>query len=311
MRIAHIIVLALLGLVLLAAPAQAAQAKRGPGHTARPCGGAFEPHFEDSYFGVGRQCRFSAEVLAGKKHFHRGANTVDLVLHAKSGKDVPMAELDFSVRGPDGEQRLHPKVEDRLNGTYHVSGLKLPALEHRALMVRVRHKQGNDAILIPLSMDPGGSAMQGHVQETWATKGQGTMGASGKGAMQGKHGGDMHMDKQPPQDLGAREKTTREGTYRVAYQPKDQPMPLNDFTAWTLTVETPGGAPVNGEVSVDGDMPRHGHGLVTSPIAEGTKPGTYLVQGLKFHMPGWWQMVFTIDGPKGKDQVAFDFMVGR
>jgi hypothetical protein len=47
-----------------------------------------------------------------------------------------------------------------------------------------------------------------------------------------------------------------------------------------------------GELTVDAQMPHHGHGMNVKPKVEVTGPGRYRVKGLLFHMPGRWELMF-------------------
>lgn len=80
---------------------------------------------------------------------------------------------------------------------------------------------------------------------------------------------------------------------------------------WTLHVETADGQPVEDAlISVDGDMPQHGHGLPTGPqVTENLGNGDYLVGGMKFQMGGWWVMDFTISADGQTDTVDFNMML--
>ena len=52
-------------------------------------------------------------------------------------------------------------------------------------------------------------------------------------------------------------------------------------------------------ITVDGDMPQHGHGLPTRPqVTKHLGNGDYLVEGMKFQMGGWWVVDFTIDAAR-------------
>lgn len=101
------------------------------------------------------------------------------------------------------------------------------------------------------------------------------------------------------------------GAYRVSYQPRRGPIAVNQIHAWTLHVETADGTPVEGAtIALDGDMPQHGHGLPTVPqVTADLGGGDYLVEGLKFHMPGWWVMDFTISDGERTDTVRFDLLL--
>jgi hypothetical protein len=57
-------------------------------------------------------------------------------------------------------------------------------------------------------------------------------------------------------------------------------------------------------------MPEHGHGLPTRPeVTKGIGDGDYIVQGLKFSMPGWWVITFTVKAEGKEDTVTFNLLV--
>ena len=101
------------------------------------------------------------------------------------------------------------------------------------------------------------------------------------------------------------------GLYRVSYTASTGTVPVNQMHQWTLHVETLDGAPVeNATITVDGDMPQHGHGLPTSPrVTQYLGNGDYLVEGLKFQMGGWWLIDFTISSNGQTDAVHFNMML--
>ena len=81
---------------------------------------------------------------------------------------------------------------------------------------------------------------------------------------------------------------------------------MNVFHAWTLTVQTADGKPVtDAEVVVSGGMPLHGHGLQSTPTAKNLGNGQYLIEGVKFFMPGRWEMNFTIKSSGKEDTITF------
>jgi hypothetical protein len=98
------------------------------------------------------------------------------------------------------------------------------------------------------------------------------------------------------------------GLFRVSYTSSQNIVPVNQMHKWTLHVETTDGQPVeNAVVTVDGDMPEHGHGLPTRPkVTEYLGDGDYLVEGMKFQMGGWWVMDFTITVNDDTDSVHFN-----
>ena len=99
--------------------------------------------------------------------------------------------------------------------------------------------------------------------------------------------------------------------FRVSYTSSQDIVPVNQMHQWTLHVETPDGQPVeNASITVDGDMPQHGHGLPTHPqVTKNLGNGNYLVEGMKFQMGGWWVMDFTISADGQTDAVHFNMML--
>ena len=106
-------------------------------------------------------------------------------------------------------------------------------------------------------------------------------------------------------------KTSVAGHYVVSLSPPPSPPAINQIHSWTVSLKDAAGSPVTGaRLAVDGGMPQHGHGLPTKPRAtREIERGTYLVEGMKFSMPGWWNIKFDIQSPEGRDQVTFNTVV--
>lgn len=99
------------------------------------------------------------------------------------------------------------------------------------------------------------------------------------------------------------------GLFRVSWTSDPAAPPLNQIHTWVVHVETANGQPVeDAEILVDGGMPQHGHGLPTSPqVTQNLGGGDYLVEGMRFQMPGWWQVRFDITAGAQSDAITFDF----
>jgi hypothetical protein len=41
-------------------------------------------------------------------------------------------------------------------------------------------------------------------------------------------------------------------------------------------------------------MPHHGHGMNVAPTVKRTRPGEFRVDGMLFHMPGYWELYFDL-----------------
>lgn len=117
------------------------------------------------------------------------------------------------------------------------------------------------------------------------------------------------MLMKPPADLDySRERTGQAGVYRATISPAGEVIPKGALHQWTLHLETTTGAPVDSAtISVDGGMPQHGHGLPTRPLVTAALGhGDHLVEGMKFHMGGWWVVKFAVRSAVGADTVVFN-----
>ena len=95
---------------------------------------------------------------------------------------------------------------------------------------------------------------------------------------------------------------SEEGLYAVQIESELSPIAINQIHSWTLTINDSSGLPVtDAEVSFDGGMPEHNHGLATSPSVTSNGDGTYQLQGLRFHMMGYWELVLTIANGEESD----------
>lgn len=54
--------------------------------------------------------------------------------------------------------------------------------------------------------------------------------------------------------------------------------------------------PWNGTLRVDATMPAHGHGMNYLPVVSQVDEGRFVAEGLLFHMPGEWELLFDLDG---------------
>jgi hypothetical protein len=118
----------------------------------------------------------------------------------------------------------------------------------------------------------------------------------------------------PPTNLDlSLEKNSAAGVYRVALVPPTQAPAINQMHSWKVKLATPDGAPVHGaQFAVDGGMPQHGHGLPTQPrVTRELEGGTYMLDGMKFSMTGWWEVKLGIQGPQGADKVVFNTVVNN
>jgi hypothetical protein len=116
----------------------------------------------------------------------------------------------------------------------------------------------------------------------------------------------------PPTGLDqSRAKATEAGRYQVVLVAPTPAPAVNQLHAWKIRLATPDGRPVTeARFVVGGGMPQHGHGYPTQPrVTRELEDGTYLLEGMKFSMTGWWELKLGIQAPAGADQVAFNIVV--
>ncbi|MGI9235826.1 MAG: FixH family protein [Woeseiaceae bacterium] len=83
---------------------------------------------------------------------------------------------------------------------------------------------------------------------------------------------------------------------RVTYSTPSGPPELNRIHSWVLHVESVDGAAIeNASIEVTGGMPEHDHGLPTRPrVTEELGGGDYQLEGMRFHMRGYWEIEVTV-----------------
>lgn len=118
----------------------------------------------------------------------------------------------------------------------------------------------------------------------------------------------------PPTDLDrSLRHASAQGRFVVEMQPPAQGPAIGQIHSWTIKLATPDGQPVSqARIALDGGMPQHGHGLPTKPrVTRELEPGTYLVEGMKFSMGGWWDLRLDIAGAGAEDKAVFNLTLGR
>jgi hypothetical protein len=114
----------------------------------------------------------------------------------------------------------------------------------------------------------------------------------------------------PAQIDTAATQLSQQGLFRISYRTDLDPITINTLHSWTLQIETAAGEPVaGGAVSVEGGMPEHNHGMPTEPVVSAGDAGSYLVEGMKFQMPGWWTVTVTVDAGEQTDSATFHLLL--
>ncbi|MES3003562.1 MAG: FixH family protein [Pseudomonadota bacterium] len=104
---------------------------------------------------------------------------------------------------------------------------------------------------------------------------------------------------------------SEQGRYVVTLEPPPAAPAINQIHSWKVKIATANGEPVTAaQIGVDGGMPQHGHGLPTQPLVRRQlADGTYLLEGMKFSMTGWWEIKLALAAAQGPDKVTFNVVV--
>ena len=88
-------------------------------------------------------------------------------------------------------------------------------------------------------------------------------------------------------------------------------IPVQEIHSWQVKVETPDGKPLTKAlVYMNGGMPEHGHGLPTRPVVTGEiAEGIYRVEGVKFSMAGWWEILVAVQKGPASDVTSFNQII--
>ena len=98
---------------------------------------------------------------------------------------------------------------------------------------------------------------------------------------------------------------SEDGLYRLGIESELEPIAINRLHRWVLRLEDSRGQAVPAaSIELAGGMPDHNHGLPTNPqVTRDLGDGRYLLEGMRFHMPGRWVLRFSIDARPGSDTV--------
>jgi len=108
-------------------------------------------------------------------------------------------------------------------------------------------------------------------------------------------------------EFGLGPRSSAAGRYVATLEPASPLRPRQMQTVRVTVRDADGRAIDQAQISVDGGMPQHGHGLPTHPRVTGNLgDGVYQIEGVRFNMGGWWEFKLAIAGPRGADIVTFN-----
>jgi hypothetical protein len=257
-------------------------------HTDQPSSGPHTKHYENSLFKMTEKGLFSVEMVIKEKELKVGVNTLDMIVHDKDDKDVVGAEITVAPWMPEMGHGVFekPVVLERGGGLYSVDNIILIMGGHWELRMKIRTGAVEDTVTFNFP--------EVKISET---------------PSQGEH--KMTYSFAPADLDTSAVQTSAQKLFKVSYVSNDIPIPIGRITGWKLRVETADGRPVrNADIAIVGNMPEHGHGLPTQPeVAKGMEDGDYILQGLKFSMPGWWMITLRIKAQDMDDTVTFNLLL--
>jgi YtkA-like protein len=108
-------------------------------------------------------------------------------------------------------------------------------------------------------------------------------------------------------EFGLGPRASAGGRYVATLEPGKPLRPRQMQTVRVVVRDADGRAIDEAQISIDGGMPQHGHGLPTRPrVTRSLGDGLYEIEGVRFNMGGWWEFKLAIAGSRGADTVTFN-----
>jgi hypothetical protein len=92
--------------------------------------------------------------------------------------------------------------------------------------------------------------------------------------------------------------------YRIVFAPVPAPITAGKFFALDIAVCPRDGAGPPDALLVDAVMPDHRHGMNYRPVVVASGAGSYRADGLMFHMPGRWDLLFDLVTSTGTERLT-------
>jgi hypothetical protein len=110
--------------------------------------------------------------------------------------------------------------------------------------------------------------------------------------------------------LGAHAQRIDVAQFQLAYKPTPAPIPVGRHFVIDFVLCPRDGASLPAEVRVDATMPEHKHGMNYRASVVSRGAGAYRAEGLMFHMPGRWELVFELRGTGAPLRLSQSLQVG-
>ncbi len=268
-------------------------------HSHAAHGEQFTKHYDNSMFKPTDHGLYSVELVVEEGKLSVGENKMDIIVHNREDRDVKGARITVEPWMPMHGHGIPgtPEISERGGGIYSAQKVHLTMPGHWQLKISVNAGAGEDSVTFDFpDVMPREGMLEGHA-------GHMEHGEAGEHAMHK----DMSVSRMPEEKDFSKTRTSRRGDLSVSYSPEPDTIPVGKVHAWTLNIKDAQGKPLeDAEISVEGWMPEHGHGMQTQPEATmSLEKGSYLIEGMHFSMPGFWTVTFMIQNENISDSVVF------
>jgi len=111
----------------------------------------------------------------------------------------------------------------------------------------------------------------------------------------------------PASEFGLGPRTSGAGLYTATLIPAESLRPRKLQMVQVAIADAEGQSIEHADISIDGGMPQHGHGLPTRPrVTRHVGNGVYEIEGVRFNMGGWWEFKLSIATASGTDLITFN-----
>lgn len=99
------------------------------------------------------------------------------------------------------------------------------------------------------------------------------------------------------------------GNYVVAYRTQPAKIVVGRHFSIDIAVCAKGNAPLPSGIAVDAYMPEHGHGMNYKAAVRATGRARFRADGLMFHMPGRWELMFDVQGAGSAERLTRSIVI--
>ncbi len=97
--------------------------------------------------------------------------------------------------------------------------------------------------------------------------------------------------------------------YVVAYRTLPAKIAVGEHFAVEAVVCAKGASPAVEGLRIDAQMPEHRHGMNYRATVTARGAGRYVAEGLLFHMPGHWQVLFDVEARGRTERLTTDLVL--